>query len=45
MLEEIEGKRRKRLAEDETVRLHHRPNGHEFDQTLGDTEGQVKVFP
>ena len=22
------------------VRQHHRPNGHEFEQTLGDNEGQ-----
>ena len=26
--------------EDEMVRWHHRPNGHEFEQTLGDSEGQ-----
>ena len=25
----------KRIAEDETVRLHHQLNGHEFEQTLG----------
>ena len=27
-------------AEDEMVSLHHRFNGHEFEQTLGDSEGQ-----
>ena len=28
------------MAEDEMVRLHHRLNRHEFEQTLGDSEGQ-----
>ena len=28
------------MAENETVRLHYRLNGHEFEQTLGDSEGQ-----
>ena len=28
------------MAEDEIVRLHHLLNGHEFEQTLGDSEGQ-----
>ena len=27
-------------AEDEMVRYHHQLNGHEFEQTLGDNEGQ-----
>ena len=27
-------------AEDEMVRQHHQLNGHEFEQTLGDSEGQ-----
>ena len=40
MLEKIEGKRRKRLAEDEMVGWHHQLNGHESEQTLGDSEGQ-----
>ena len=31
MLEKIEGKRRKRLVEDEMVGWHHRLNGHEFE--------------
>ena len=30
----------KAAAEDETVGWHHRLNGHEFEQTLGDGEGQ-----
>ena len=28
------------MTEDETVRLHHQINGHEFDQTPGDGKGQ-----
>ena len=30
----------KGVAEDEIVRLHHLLNGHEFEQILGDSEGQ-----
>ena len=30
----------KRITEDEMVAWHHRLNGHEFEQTLGDSEGQ-----
>ena len=30
----------KRTTEDEMVGWHHQLNGHEFEQTLGDTEGQ-----
>ena len=30
----------KKAAEDEMVREHHRLNGHEVAQTLGDSEGQ-----
>ena len=29
-----------RKTEGEMVGWHHRPNGHEFEQTLGDGEGQ-----
>ena len=29
----------KRMAEDEMVRIHHWFNGHEFEETLGDSEG------
>ena len=28
------------MTEDEMVEWHHRLNGHEFEQTLGDSEGQ-----
>ena len=28
------------MAEDETVGWHHQFNGHEFEQTPGDSEGQ-----
>ena len=28
------------MTEDEMVRWHHQLNGHEFDQTLGDSEEQ-----
>ena len=40
MLGKIEGKRRSGATEDEMVGWHHRLNGHEFEQTLGDGEGQ-----
>ena len=39
MLGKIEGKRRRR-RQDEMVGWHHWLNEHEFDQTLGDGEGQ-----
>ena len=29
------------MGEDEMVRWHHQLNGHEFEQTLGDGEGQA----
>ena len=28
------------MVEDEMIRQHHQLNGHEFEQTLGDSEGQ-----
>ena len=31
------------MAEDEMVRLHHQLNGHEFEQTLGDSGGQKSL--
>ena len=31
-------------TEDEMVGWHHRLNGHEFDQTLGDGEGQGNIM-
>ena len=33
----------KRVPEDEIVRWHHRLNGHEFEQTVGDGERQGSV--
>ena len=33
-------KQEKETTEDEMVRWHHRHNGHEFEQTLRDGEGQ-----
>ena len=39
MLGKIEGRRR-RGRQDEMAGWHHRRNGHEFEQTLGDGEGQ-----
>ena len=40
MLGKTEGKGEKGVAEDEKVGWHHQLNGHEFEQTLGDSEGQ-----
>ena len=40
MLGKIAGKRRRRGTEDEMVGWYHRLNGHEFNQTSGDDEGQ-----
>ena len=34
------GQEEKRETEDETVRWNHRLNGHRFEQTPGDSEGQ-----
>ena len=34
------GKEEKRATENEMVEWHHQLNGHEFEQTLGDSEGQ-----
>ena len=39
MLGKIEGRRRKRVTEDEMVVWHHQCNGRELEQTLGDAEG------
>ena len=33
-------RRRRGVTEDEMVERHHQFNGHEFEQTLGDSEGQ-----
>ena len=40
MLGKTEGGRREWLTEDEMVGWHYRLNGHEFEQTPGDSEGQ-----
>ena len=40
MLGKIEGKREKRVAEDDMVRYHHQLNEDEFEQTPDDSEGQ-----
>ena len=40
MLGKIEGGRKKGTTEDEMVGYHHQLNGHEFEQALGDGEGQ-----
>ena len=40
LLGKIEGKREKGTTEDEMVGWHHRLNGHESEQILGDSEGQ-----
>ena len=40
MLGKMEGRRRRGATEDETVGWHQPPNGHEFEQTPGDSEGQ-----
>ena len=40
ILGKIEGKKEKEMTEDEMVGWHHRLNGHEFEQTLEDSEGQ-----
>ena len=41
-LGKIEG-REKRMTEDEMVGWHHRLNGHEFEETLRDSEGQGRL--
>ena len=38
------GKEEKGAAEDEMVGLHHWLDGHEFEQTLGDSEGQGSLM-
>ena len=40
MLGKIEGRGDKGATENEMVGWHHQLNGHEFEQTLGDSEGQ-----
>ena len=43
MLGKIEGRRRRGVTEDEMVGWHHRLNGRDLEQTLGDTEGQESL--
>ena len=38
MLGKTEGRKEKETTEDEMVGWHHRLNGHEFEQTLADSE-------
>ena len=33
------------MTENEIIGHHHRLNGHEFEQTLGDSEGQGSPMP
>ena len=40
MVRKTKGRRRRGPTEDEMVGWHHQLNGHEFQQTLGDGEGQ-----
>ena len=40
MLGKTEGREEKGVTEDEMVGWHYQLNGHEFVQTLGDSEGQ-----
>ena len=40
MLGKIEGRRRREAREDEMVGWHHRLDGHELKQALGNSEGQ-----
>ena len=40
MLGKIEGKKRRGMTENEMVGWHHQVSGHEFEQTLGDSERQ-----
>ena len=44
MLGKIEGRRRRGTTEDEMVGWHHQFNGHEFEKTLGDNEGQENLL-
>ena len=40
MLGKIEGRGKKGMTEGEMVGWHHQLDGHEFEHTLGDSEGQ-----
>ena len=43
MLGKIESRGRKRVTEDEMVGWHHQLSGHEFEQTLGESEGKGRL--
>ena len=43
VLGKIEGRKEKGMTEDEMVEWHYRLNGHEFEQALGDGEGQGRL--
>ena len=43
ILGKIEGIKEKGMTEDEMVGWYHRLNGHEFEQTLEDSEGQGRL--
>ena len=43
MLGKVEGRRRREARENEMVGWHHQLNGHESEQTLGDSEGQASL--
>ena len=43
MLGKVEGRRRKGPREDQIVGWHLQLNGHEFEQALGDGEGQESL--
>jgi len=42
-LGKVKGRRRRGEGGDEIVRWHRRLNGHEFEQILGDSEGQGRL--
>ena len=42
-MRKIKGRRRRGQQLDEMVGWHHRFNGHEFEQTLGDGKGQASL--
>ena len=43
ILRKTEGKKEKGAIENEKVGWHHRLKGHEFEKTLGDSEGQESL--
>ena len=45
MLGKFDGGEEKGMTEDEMAGWHHQLNGHEFEHTLGDSEGQGRLVP